>query len=150
MWNGVPVCGVKGNIPVEYGQWPQAPRRRFRGPTSLAERHFAMTEAIPYLDLCATSEVPDGSAIKIERDGLILAVFNLGGRFFVTDDTCTHGPGSLSESDIDGEIVECNFHGGAFHIPTGRVETPPGMVPLRTYAGHAVDRRVQHEPPADA
>lgn len=109
-----------------------------------------MTDTTSFLDLCSTSEVPEGGAIKIERDGLILAVFNLGGRFFVTDDTCTHGPGSLSESDIDGEIVECNFHGGAFHIPTGRVEAPPCMVPLRTYAVHIVGEKVCIEPPADA
>ena len=71
--------------------------------------------------------------MKVERDGLVLAVFNLDGRFFVTDDACTHGPGSLSEGEIEGEIVECNFHNGAFHIPTGRVEAPPCMVALRTY-----------------
>src|SRR5678815_698449 len=93
----------------------------------------AMTDTSSLLDLCATSEVPEGAAIKVEVEGLVLAVFNLGGRYFVTDDGCTHGPGSLSEGEIDGEIVECNFHNGAFHIPTGRVEAPPCMVPLRTY-----------------
>lgn len=86
------------------------------------------------LEVCGTSEVPEGCAIRVEAGGLVLAVFNLGGRFFVTDDACTHGPGSLSEGEIDGEIVECNFHQGAFHIPTGRVEAPPCMVALRTYA----------------
>src|SRR5689334_25365226 len=85
------------------------------------------------LSLCPTSEVPEGGALKVELDGLVLAVFNLGGRFFVTDDACTHGPGSLSEGDIDGEIVECNFHNGAFHIPPGRVEAPTCMVTRRTY-----------------
>ena len=100
------------------------------------------------LQLCPTSEVPEGSAIKVERDGLVLAVFNLGGRFFVTDDTCTHGPGSLSEGEIDGEIVECNFHNGAFHIPTGRVEAPPCMVPLKTYAVQVRDGKVFIEAPA--
>ena len=85
------------------------------------------------LDVCATSDVPEGGAIRAEVGGLVLAVFNLGGRFFVTEDACTHGPGSLSEGDIDGEVVECNFHQGAFHIPTGRVEAPPCMIPLRTY-----------------
>ena len=85
------------------------------------------------LSLCPASEVPEGGALKVERDGLILAVFNLGGRFFVTDDTCTHGPGSLSEGEIDGDIVECNFHNGAFNIVTGEVAAPPCMVPLRTY-----------------
>ena len=61
------------------------------------------------LSLCPTSEVPEGGALKVEMDGLVLAVFNLGGRFFVTDDACTHGPGSLSERFIEGEVVECNF-----------------------------------------
>lgn len=100
------------------------------------------------LELCSTSEVPEGGALKVERDGLVLAVFHLGDRFYVTDDTCTHGPGSLSEGDIDGEIVECNFHNGAFHIPTGRVEAPPCMVPLRTYAVSVADGKVCIAPPA--
>jgi nitrite reductase/ring-hydroxylating ferredoxin subunit len=100
------------------------------------------------LELCSTSEVPEGGALKIERDGLVLAVFNLGGRYYVTDDTCTHGPGSLSEGEIDGEIVECNFHGGCFHIPTGRVEAPPCMVPLRTYPVSVVDGKVCILPPS--
>jgi nitrite reductase/ring-hydroxylating ferredoxin subunit len=101
-----------------------------------------MSETATMLALCSTDDVPDGGALKVERDGLILAVFNLGGRFFVTDDTCTHGPGSLSEGEIDGEIVECNFHNGAFHIPSGRVEAPPCMVPLRTYKVSVVDNQV--------
>src|SRR5258708_16552223 len=45
----------------------------------------------------------EGGAIKVEKEGLILAVFNLGGRFFVTDDACTHGPGSLSQGEIRSE-----------------------------------------------
>ena len=60
-----------------------------------------MSSTATTLALCSTADVPEGGALKVERDGLILAVFNLGGRFFVTDDTCTHGPGSLSEGEID-------------------------------------------------
>lgn len=102
------------------------------------------------LQLCPTADVPEGGAIKVERDDLILAVFNLGGRYFVTDDTCTHGPGSLSEGEIDGEVVECNFHNGAFNIVTGAVEAPPCMVPLRTYKVSVVDGQVCIDDPAGA
>src|SRR5947209_4541466 len=105
-----------------------------------------MSSTATTLALCPVDEVPEGGAIKVERDGFILAVFNLGGRFFVTDDTCTHGPGSLSEGDVDGEVVECNFHNGAFHIPTGRVEAPPCMVDLRTYKVSVVDGHVCIDP----
>jgi biphenyl 2,3-dioxygenase ferredoxin subunit len=64
---------------------------------------------------------------------MVLAVFNLDGEYFVTDDTCTHGPGSLSEGFIDGDVVECDFHNGAFDIRTGAVVAPPCMIPLKTY-----------------
>lgn len=106
-----------------------------------------MADAAALIGLCSTEAVPEGTALKVERDNLVFAVFNLGGRFFVTDDACTHGPGSLSEGEIDGEIVECNFHQGAFHIPTGRVEAPPCMIPLRTYVVQVVDGKVCIEPP---
>jgi nitrite reductase/ring-hydroxylating ferredoxin subunit len=106
-----------------------------------------MNDNVTLIGLCSTDEVPEGSAVKVEHDNLVLAVFNLGGRFFVTDDACTHGPGSLSEGEIDGEIVECNFHGGCFHVPTGRVEAPPCMIPLRTYPAQVVDGKVCIEPP---
>jgi biphenyl 2,3-dioxygenase ferredoxin subunit len=109
-----------------------------------------MADSSTMLRLCATQDVPEGTALKVEHDNLVLAVFNLGGRFFVTDDACTHGPGSLSEGEIDGEIVECNFHQGCFHIPTGRVEAPPCMIPLKTYPARVVDGTVCIEAPGPA
>jgi nitrite reductase/ring-hydroxylating ferredoxin subunit len=72
------------------------------------------------IELCNASDVEAGAVLKIERDDLTLAVFNLDGEFFVTDDHCTHGPGSLSEGFVDGDVVECNFHGGQFNIRRGR------------------------------
>ena len=85
------------------------------------------------LDLCSTDDVAPGTAIKVEAGGLTLAVYNVDGEYFVTDDLCTHGPGSLSEGYIDGDVVECNFHNGQFNIKTGEVVAPPCMVPIKTY-----------------
>ena len=94
------------------------------------------------LDLCATDEVAPGSAIKVEAGDLTLAVYNIDGEFFVTDDACTHGPGSLSEGYIDGDVVECNFHNGQFNIKTGEVVSPPCMVPVKTYKTTVENGRV--------
>ena len=85
------------------------------------------------IELCSTAEVDAGAGFKVETEGLILAVFNLDGEFFVTDDACTHGPGSLSEGFIDGDVVECNFHNGQFDIKTGEIVSPPCMIPVKTY-----------------
>jgi nitrite reductase/ring-hydroxylating ferredoxin subunit len=85
------------------------------------------------IDLCSAAEIAPGSAIKVETGDLILAVYNVDGEYYVTDDLCTHGPGSLSEGYIEGDVVECNFHNGQFNIKTGEVVSPPCMVPIKTY-----------------
>jgi len=85
------------------------------------------------IDLCDAAEVAPGNALKVEADGLTLAVFNVDGDFYVTDDMCTHGPGSLSEGYIEGDVVECNFHNGQFNIKTGEVVSPPCMIPVKAY-----------------
>ena len=92
-----------------------------------------MSEVCKRIRLCRREEVKAGQAIRIENGKLVLAVFNLNGEFFVTDDACTHGPGSLSEGCVEGDIVECDFHNGAFNIRTGEVAAAPCMVPIKTY-----------------
>jgi biphenyl 2,3-dioxygenase ferredoxin component len=85
------------------------------------------------IELCKAADVAIGEVVKVETAGLTVAVFNLDGTFYVTDDACTHGPGSLSEGCIDGDNIECNFHQGVFNIRTGEVVTPPCIVPVKTY-----------------
>ncbi|HEY2532630.1 MAG TPA: non-heme iron oxygenase ferredoxin subunit [Xanthobacteraceae bacterium] len=97
------------------------------------------------LELCRTDDVARGAALKVEIDDLTLAVFNVAGEFFVTDDLCTHGPGSLSEGYIEDDVVECNFHNGQFNIRTGEVVSPPCMVPIKTYPVIVVDGKVTIE-----
>lgn len=92
-----------------------------------------MTGTCRRLAVCKAAEVAAGKAMKVVSGDLTLAVFNVDGEFFVTDDTCTHGPGSLSEGYIIGDMVECNFHNGAFNIRTGEVMAPPCMIPLKVY-----------------
>ena len=38
------------------------------------------------IELCNTADVEAGGALKVERGDLVVAVFNVDGEFFVTDD----------------------------------------------------------------
>ena len=71
------------------------------------------------IELCNASDVEVGAVLKVERDDLTLAVFN-----------------------VDGDVVECNFHSGQFNIKTGAVVGPPCMVPIRTYPTVVEDGKV--------
>ena len=91
------------------------------------------TKLLDLLELCDSAAVAPNSVAKVEKNGLALAVYNLDNAFYVTDDQCTHGPGSLSEGYIDGDTIECDFHNGVFNIRTGEVVLPPCMIPMKTY-----------------
>ncbi len=101
--------------------------------------------SVEKIELCKASEIDEGSAIKVETGSLELAVFNINGAYYVLDDTCTHGPGSLSEGFIEGENVECDFHNGVFSIVTGEVVEPPCMIPMKTYKTSVEDDKVYIE-----
>jgi nitrite reductase/ring-hydroxylating ferredoxin subunit len=105
---------------------------------------MTMTAAgsVTELDVCGADEVAPGTALKVETGGLTLAVFNLDGAFYVTDDACTHGPGSLSEGEIFDDVIECNFHQGQFCIRTGEPVLAPCTEPVKTYSVSVREGRV--------
>ena len=83
--------------------------------------------------VCAKSEIAPDSVKAFDVGDRRLAVFNLGGRYYVTDDECTHASASLADGMLDGDVIECAVHMGAFHVPTGEVKAPPYAMALRTY-----------------
>lgn len=101
-----------------------------------------MSATSELIEVCGVDHVPAGEARLVEVDGLELAVFHVEGAFFVMDDLCSHGPGSLSEGFLDGYEIECDFHGGAFDIRTGEVTEPPCTIPMKTYTVHLKDDKV--------
>jgi nitrite reductase/ring-hydroxylating ferredoxin subunit len=83
--------------------------------------------------ICAQSEIAPESAKAYEVGDRRLAVFNVEGKFYVTDDECTHASASLAEGMLEGDVIECCLHFGAFDVKTGAVKASPCSIALRTY-----------------
>ena len=94
------------------------------------------------LELCGTGDVSEDVPYKADLDGLDVAVFQVGDKYYVTVDLCTHGPGSLSEGYVEGDEIECPFHQGKFSIITGEPTAPPCTVPLKTWAVTVRDDKI--------
>lgn len=87
-----------------------------------------------WLKVCATEEMPSGTIRRLERaNAPPIAVYRVGDVFHATEDTCTHGIGSLSEGTLDDDVIECPFHGGAFNVCTGLPESKPCTIPLTLF-----------------
>jgi nitrite reductase/ring-hydroxylating ferredoxin subunit len=83
--------------------------------------------------ICSTSEVADNSVKSFEVGSNVIAVYNLGGTFYATDNECTHGAASLADGMLEDNIIECSLHFGAFNVKTGEAVQAPCFTALRTY-----------------
>ncbi len=75
--------------------------------------------------VCTIQEISEGTAKMVKVEGKPIAIFNINGKFYATDETCPHEGGPLSSGFIEGENVSCPWHGATFHIMSGRTLEPP-------------------------
>ena len=95
-----------------------------------------------WLRLCPRTALAADRPTPVRRDGVAYAAFLLDGTPYVTHDICTHGPGLLSDGDIEGEEVICPFHQGRFHIPSGQPTGAPCTEPVRVFPARVIDGTV--------
>ena len=94
-----------------------------------------MDDAGVMVRLIDAADIPDGEGRAVTVDGLErIAVFNVGGAYFVTQDTCSHAKASLSEGWLEGFEVCCPVHDGRFDIRSGKPLCFPVTDPIATFA----------------
>jgi 3-phenylpropionate/trans-cinnamate dioxygenase ferredoxin component len=86
-----------------------------------------------FVKVATTGEIPLGRCKGVEVDGIPIAVINVGGTYYATDDTCTHRGALLSEGDLEGKEIICPLHGAVFDVTNGEVVEPPAGDPLTCY-----------------
>jgi nitrite reductase/ring-hydroxylating ferredoxin subunit len=91
------------------------------------------------------SEIPGGSGLCVEVEGKRIALFRLGDTVCAIDDSCPHADGPLSEGSLEGETVECPWHGSRFNVRTGEVIQPPAAQGVATYVARVTAEEVEVE-----
>ena len=86
-----------------------------------------------WVDVAATAEVSEGSAVQVVVDGTPLALYRVDGIPYASQDVCTHEFAFMSQGFVDGDCIECPLHQALFHIPTGEVRDGPATCALKTY-----------------
>ena len=81
----------------------------------------------------AVADVKPGQIKLVTVGDVAVAVYNVDGAFFATQNTCTHTGGPLNEGSTDGVKVVCPWHGSCFDVTNGSVVAGPATEPLRTY-----------------
>ncbi len=72
-----------------------------------------------FVKAATTDEIEPGTGKLVQVNGLEIAVFNVGGRFYASGAVCPHEGGPLEDGTLDGDVVICPWHGFDFDLKTG-------------------------------
>lgn len=75
-----------------------------------------------------TSDILPGKMIKVSIDGRDILVANIDGKYYATDDSCTHSGSSLSEGKLKGRTITCGWHAAEFDCKTGKLMKFPAKI----------------------
>ena len=92
--------------------------------------------------VCAAADLPPGSVKSFEVGDERIAVYNIDGTFYATEAYCTHAMADLGDGILEGDVIECSLHFGAFHVPTGKAVQAPCFTYLKTFRIEVKDGQV--------
>ena len=86
-----------------------------------------------WIDALARDDVPEGDVIGIKVAGKDIALYEVEGEVYATDNLCTHGAARMSDGFLEGREIECPLHQGRFDVCTGKAMCAPLTEKIRTY-----------------
>jgi len=87
------------------------------------------------------AQLPPGQAMTLAIGDRNIALFNVEGTVYATDDACLHAGSSLGAGVLDGKVVRCRGHGWRYDVTTGCVLGVPGLG-VSVHAVKVVDGRI--------
>jgi naphthalene 1,2-dioxygenase ferredoxin component len=100
----------------------------------------AMTEK--WTDVAAVDDVPEEDVIAVSVAGKEIALYEVAGEIFATDNRCTHGAARLSDGFLEGREIECPLHQGRFDVCTGKALCAPLTQNIRIYPTRIENNRI--------
>ena len=95
-----------------------------------------------WIDVAALTAVPEMYAISVVTHGKEIALYEVDGAIFATDNLCTHGAARLSDGFLEGSEIECPLHQGRFDVCTGKAMCAPLTQDIQTYPVQIKDQRI--------
>jgi nitrite reductase/ring-hydroxylating ferredoxin subunit len=73
--------------------------------------------------------------------GKDVALYNVDGTVYATDDSCLHAGASLGSGKLEGKIITCRAHGKSYDVTNGEMGGVPG-VGVDSYPVKIVDGKI--------
>ena len=89
------------------------------------------SEKLPenFSPVLSESDLEEGKPIRADYNGTPILLVRRGSETYALAETCSHLGGPLSEGKLDGDVIQCPWHGSRFSIRDGHVIDGPAVHP---------------------
>jgi nitrite reductase/ring-hydroxylating ferredoxin subunit/uncharacterized membrane protein len=94
-------------------------------------------------------QLADGVLIKAMAGDTPILLYKKGDTLCALSETCSHAGGPLSEGELDGNIVQCPWHGSRFDVYTGQVKGGPATISQVRYETRRQNGQIEVRRSAD-
>jgi nitrite reductase/ring-hydroxylating ferredoxin subunit/uncharacterized membrane protein len=93
--------------------------------------NHAAAEEYPkdFVPVLAENELPENKPTRVEAGGIAVMLVRKGAEIYAIAETCSHLGGPLAEGKLEGDTIECPWHGSCFSIKNGSVIHGPATFP---------------------
>jgi naphthalene 1,2-dioxygenase system ferredoxin subunit len=96
-----------------------------------------------WVKVAARGDLHEGDVLGVVIAGHDIALYDLDGTVYATDDICTHAYAKLSDGWLDNGEIECPLHAGRFDVKTGKATAPPCVDDVRVYPVRVAGDEIQ-------
>ncbi len=86
-----------------------------------------------WIKTLALADIPHDDVIGAQAGSQDIALYNVDGEIYATDNLCTHGKARLCDGFLTGHEIECPLHQGRFDVRDGRALCAPLRDAVRSY-----------------
>lgn len=96
-----------------------------------------------FVPVLAEAELPEGELKKVEAGSVDVLLVRQGEETCALAHNCSHMGGPLSEGKLEGEIVQCPWHGSRFSLKDGSVVDGPATFPQPCFETRVRDGQIE-------
>lgn len=96
-----------------------------------------------FTPVIAESSVAEGKPVRADHQGTPILLVRRGAEVYALAETCSHLGGPLSEGKLEGDVIQCPWHGSRFSIRDGHVVDGPAVHPAPCLEARVVGGQIE-------